>query len=446
MAALAKRRIQTHEQGTSLQSGQQHNAVLNCILNAMTDAVIYLDQQGHIVWANQKIESIADVSHGSLVGQTVEFLVPDQNLSEIPARTRCFDLKMLEEPGVYEDVACLHSNGDVWVAEVRVTQPSNGGERVVVLSDTTPKKKLADQVIEQNQKLKRVMTHLEKQNTELQATQQMLVQAGKMAALGELVSGIAHELNQPLTGIRGYAQELRSMSSHNDPATFQDFIAEIIKNADKMHQIINQLRGFARKNKEESDWYSVSDAVTEAVKLTKQTLHDHNIKLTLALPEVTESTPLRAFGNALQMEQVMINLLTNARDAIIETKRASGQVWISLEQKVPEQNGDGYFEIKVRDDGAGMTEATRAKIFNPFFTTKEVGKGMGLGLSLSFGMVEKIHGSIQVESTQGRGSEFVVRIPVDFRSVEFRNEGFGAAAVASSSHTPSSTPSNKEEA
>jgi two-component system NtrC family sensor kinase len=119
----------------------------------------------------------------------------------------------------------------------------------------------------------------------------------------------------------------------------------------------------------------------------------------------------KVYAIPLQLEQVFINLATNARDAIEAAGRGKGVVTIST------RRAGKFVEVTFKDDGCGMNERTKAKAFNPFFTTKEVGKGMGLGLSLSFGILSKIQGSIMVESELGKGAAFTVRIPTDFREL-----------------------------
>jgi signal transduction histidine kinase len=115
------------------------------------------------------------------------------------------------------------------------------------------------------------------------------------------------------------------------------------------------------------------------------------------------------YANPLQLEQVFINLATNARDAIEATGRGKGVIRIETRRQ------GKLIEIRFSDDGTGMSERVKEKAFNPFFTTKEVGQGMGLGLSLSYGMVSKLHGTIVVESEIGKGTTFVIRIPQDWR-------------------------------
>ena len=111
------------------------------------------------------------------------------------------------------------------------------------------------------------------------------------------------------------------------------------------------------------------------------------------------------------MEQVLINLSSNAKDAIQASRHHSGKIEITTRKK------SGWIEIIFKDNGLGMDQKTQSKIFNPFFTTKEVGKGMGLGLSLSYGILQKFHASISVKSELGKGTEFCIRVPIDFREI-----------------------------
>jgi C4-dicarboxylate-specific signal transduction histidine kinase len=228
--------------------------------------------------------------------------------------------------------------------------------------------------------------------------QQALVQSGKMAALGELSAGIAHELNQPLQAIKGYAQELNAQGS-------SPFLKEIITGADKMAAIIKHLREFIRNSIESHELMDLRQPIEDALKLMTMEFKNNGIEVVKKIPA---DLP-KIYGNPLSIEQVIINLATNARDAIIATHRGSGI--IAIELKVAGQ----FVEILFSDNGTGMTEQTRKKAFDPFFTTKSVGKGMGLGLSLSFGMIEKVNGSIMIESEIGKGTVFKIRIPRDFR-------------------------------
>ncbi|MBU6376590.1 MAG: hypothetical protein KGQ59_11380, partial [Bdellovibrionales bacterium] len=151
----------------------------------------------------------------------------------------------------------------------------------------------------------------------------------------------------------------------------------------------------------------VHDVVNEAMQMLSRQLESRGVEV----KKLYSGSLPKVFANPVQLEQVFINLTTNARDSIESTGRGSGK--IEIQTRVAGK----FVEVIFKDDGVGMDDRTKSKAFNPFFTTKEVGKGMGLGLSLSYGILSKIHGSIFVESELGRGAEFLVRIPIDYREL-----------------------------
>jgi C4-dicarboxylate-specific signal transduction histidine kinase len=275
---------------------------------------------------------------------------------------------------------------------------------MALFRDVTEKKRMERELITKHTELRDAYFQLEKKNAELQAMQETLVQSGKMAALGELSAGIAHELNQPLQGIRGYAQE---MSQIADAAERDSALKEIVSCADKMAGIIEYMRAFIRKSNEGHELVDIHQPIEESLKMLARQFAMRGIEVRR---EFDRAVP-QVYANPLQLEQVFINLASNARDAIEATGRGKGTVSITTRAA-----GD-FVEILFRDDGAGMNDRTKAKAFNPFFTTKEAGKGMGLGLSLSYGILNKLHGSILVESELGKGAAFVIRIPRDFREL-----------------------------
>jgi C4-dicarboxylate-specific signal transduction histidine kinase len=283
---------------------------------------------------------------------------------------------------------------------------------IALFRDVTEKKRMERELITKHAELRDAYFRLERKSAEFQAMQDTLIQSGKMAALGELAAGIAHELNQPLLGIRGYAQELQALAlpslvgrPHEAESTAA--LKEVISNVDKMAAIIGHLRAFVRKSTENFELASVDGAIEEALKMLDRQFASRGIVVEKHFSEGLS----KVYANPLQLEQVFINLATNARDAIEATGRGSGTIQIRT------ANVGKVVEISFVDDGCGMDMRTKAKAFNPFFTTKEVGKGMGLGLSLSYGILSKIHGSIVVESELGKGAEFVIRIPKDFREL-----------------------------
>lgn len=378
-----------------------------------SDAVLTVNHDGLIDAVNQAAEDLTGYVREELLKQSIEVLIPDPSQHRIPDRARPISLNFFQSSGTFEDIAILRKDGYVRLVElsVRLVEAAGKSLAIVLFRDVSEKKRMERELITKHAELRNAYFQLEKKNAELQSMQETLVQAGKMAALGELAAGIAHELNQPLQGIRGYAQELQALlpaGKNEADSEVQTFLSEVTSNVDKMASIIGYLRTFVRKSTEDFELVDVHAAIDEALKMLSRQFQMRGIKVDKNysghLPKV--------YANPLQLEQVFINLATNARDAIDASGRGWGKITIGT-KVLP----NGFVEVDFHDDGVGMSDKTKAKAFNPFFTTKEVGKGMGLGLSLSYGMISKLHGSIVVESEVGKGATFIVRLPKDFREL-----------------------------
>jgi histidine kinase len=238
--------------------------------------------------------------------------------------------------------------------------------------------------------------------------EQQLIQASKMATLGEMATGVAHELNQPLAVIKTASRFFIKKVRNNEPIAshlLATMAEEIDSHVDRATRIINHMREFGRKVDRRLDVISVNDVLRKACEIFSQQLKARGIEIVWNLqPDL----PLvRADANRL--EQVFINLLINARDAIeAKTERPPrGEKAITLTTQLL----DGRVQVAVRDTGAGIPSNVIERIFEPFFTTKEVGKGTGLGLSISYQIVQDFGGSIQAESQNGEGAAFVIQFP-----------------------------------
>ena len=242
---------------------------------------------------------------------------------------------------------------------------------------------------------------VEERTKALKQTQAQLVQSGKLAAVGTLAAGVAHELNQPLMIIRGYAQELLRDQAVTDEE-IRDNLWRIEAQTDRMAAIINHLRDFSRESKGRREATHLNKVVQGALAFLGQQLQTKHItvvqKLDPALPPV--------WADPLQIEQVFLNLITNARDAM----EPAGAGTITIRTESVQDNRVG---LSVTDTGPGIPDEIRTRIFDPFFTTKEVGKGTGLGLSICHGIIEKHGGELTMESpvADGRGARFTIILP-----------------------------------
>jgi PAS domain S-box-containing protein len=383
------------------------------IFDQASDAIVTVLPDGNVDGANQALEELTGFMKSELVGSSIATLLPDPGKEATQHRTRLLSREMFSASGTYEDVAIMRKDGYIRFVDLSVRSISSdlGNFTLALFRDVTAKKQMERELITKHNELRSAYFQLEKKNAELQAMQETLVQAGKMAALGELAAGIAHELNQPLQGIRGYAQELQTIAV---PMTkempqgneVEAGLREIVSSVDKMASIIDYLRAFTRKSVEKHEMTDIHVAAEEALKMLSRQFASRGITVERNYGDIP-----KIYANPLQLEQVFINLATNARDAIEATGRGKGVI------RIHTRSAGDFVEVLFRDDGIGMSERTKTKVFNPFFTTKEVGKGMGLGLSLSYGILSKLQGSIVVESELGKGAAFVVRIPKDFREL-----------------------------
>jgi histidine kinase len=244
--------------------------------------------------------------------------------------------------------------------------------------------------------------------TETLKTEQQLVQAAKMATLGEMSAGVAHELNQPLSVVSTVGNILLKQSQAAAGAN-QDVLRqvadELLAQVERATRIINHLREFGRKPQVVSTRISINDAIKGVFQLLGRQLESHGIQTKI---DLKPGLPLM-WGDTNRLEQVFINLVLNARDAV-ELKYRSQEPPQGLIE-VCSFMEDGRIAATVSDNGDGIPEKIRSRIFEPFFTTKEVGKGTGLGLSISYGIVRDYEGSIVVQSSPGRGTTFKLSFP-----------------------------------
>jgi C4-dicarboxylate-specific signal transduction histidine kinase len=250
--------------------------------------------------------------------------------------------------------------------------------------------------------LQETTAEMRRREQELREKQEQLVQAGKLATLGELTTGVAHELNNPLnnTGLFvGNAIDLIELGATDNRRIVHE-LRNAMQQVRKATEIISHLRTFGRGAPVRREPISLRQVIERALSLMREQLRLRQVEVTVDLgPE----DPV-VVGNAIQLEQVFINLLTNARDAVADSPRKAIRISGSV--------GPAGVEVAVADTGHGIPPGLAGRIFDPFFTTKDVGKGTGLGLSITYGIIKEHGGTISVVSAPGEGAAFLIHLPL----------------------------------
>lgn len=253
--------------------------------------------------------------------------------------------------------------------------------------------------------------------TEMRRLKEQLYHSDKLASLGLLVSGVAHEINNPLTGIIAYAEVLRmkvnsariSPSSAPSMDDMERELRKILESADRCKRIVENLLTFSRQRTPSRSIESINDIIDRAIDLRGYWLRTSNIEV---VKEYSCSQTI--FVDSQQIQQVILNILLNAEQAIANTNKGSGRIRFTTMY----DSGNQMVVVKIADDGPGIPGEIISKIFDSFFTTKPVGVGTGLGLSISHGIIAEHGGSIEVESYEGEGATFIIKLPTGIPAVE----------------------------
>ena len=239
------------------------------------------------------------------------------------------------------------------------------------------------------------LVHIQRDITEEKRMQDQLIQTEKMAGIGILASGVAHEINNPLTGILGLAEILQETVN---PALRDQYLKEIITNCLRISNIVKDLSAYFRIPQSETvSAIDLNQTLRDALGMVRMDTQFENLEVIEALMEL-ESIQ----ASPLEIQQLFVNLIRNA----VEAMQGKGVLRLTSRKTVR------GLEVEIRDTGPGITTTDRKKIFDPFFTNKSPGRGTGLGLHVAYHLITKYHGSIEVESQAGRGATFRVIFPV----------------------------------
>ncbi len=257
---------------------------------------------------------------------------------------------------------------------------------------------LEERVRERTAELEREVAERIAAEAELRRAQNELIQASKLSALGQVSAGMSHELNQPLSAIRSFAENAGKLFDLGRVDEARDNLVRIAQLTERMARIMRNLRTFARREDEEIVPVNLSSVIDDSLALLDQRMTQMDVRLTRALPH----TDVWVHGGPVRLQQVMVNIVANALDAMEDA--ASRELFIGLVED------EDHATLTVRDSGAGIPEQVLNDIFVPFFTTKEVNEGLGLGLSISYGIVTAFGGSISAGNVPGGGAEFSIRL------------------------------------
>lgn len=341
------------------------------IIESINVGLLAVDLEGRVTRLNSALEEILDLSRAQAVGKRVEDLFTEDftdTLRQVLGNDRW---RLKEIRNIYKIHTATFSGRslvlNIAIAPLQDSQEQTGA--LVVLEDVTSRVRLEEQ----------------------------LQQREKLSSIGLLAAGVAHEVNTPLTGVSSYTQMLLGMLNENDPK--HALLLKVRRQAERATNIVNNLLNFSRTgDATEFSELDVSRVLDDTLQLLEPQLRGNQIEIVRGYdPE----SPL-VIGNSGKLQQVFTNLLLNARDAL----PAGGSIRIST---IP--SDDHSLMIEVSDSGTGIAPENVAKIYDPFYTTKGVGRGTGLGLAVSYGIVQEHSGHISVESTPGHGTIFRITLP-----------------------------------
>ncbi|WP_420411553.1 sensor histidine kinase [Roseibium sp.] len=395
---------------------EEADTFIQSVLGAMTDVLIVCDARGRIQQVNRQLLTITHREENTLLGTRFSDLFTEDS-----------------QPTVAGFLDSLISGQDVAPCDAAITVP-DGPPAVVALSCTPrrdPRGRLAGMVMVGRPigELQRAYRALDAAQEQLSETQQRLLVSEKMAALGRLVAGVAHELNNPISFVFGnmyalkrYGAAIRKYLTACDdglPRADLDDLRKDLKidkvlrdieplvdgtqeGAERVRDIVEDLRRFSSNQEEAPETFNIIRLVHTAV--------DWVIKAQRIKPAIEFVRPdrLDVTGHKGHIHQIVVNLVQNAADVL--SGRSDGKIRVSCE------NDDGMIAIKVADNGSGIEPAAMDKLFEPFFTTKPIGSGTGLGLYVSYNMALKQGGDLMAANCPEGGAEFTLRIPVHVSS------------------------------
>jgi len=360
------------------------------LVESSVDGIVTTDQKGYITFANTAMEDLLGEQREVLLGKHIAYYYK-RGIDE--AREI---MRELRKQGHFRnrEITLESKTREIQIMTSSSLLQNEKGEIIGTLGVFTD------------------ITEIKRLEAELQKTQAHLVQTMKMRALGDLVAGVAHSVNNPLMASNTI---LHVISEDTDPDSPNYQRIKIIKECNRrIEKIVQHLKDFSRQSEGKFSVVDINNTIEDALLITVQQLQNRNIRLVKGLTTGMHQPLVR--GDASQLEEVIMELIANARDAMEESDH---EKVLTIESKVVAGNGKKTVILRISDTGKGISKEIVDKIFEPFFTTKEQGKGTGLGLSIAYGIVEQHGGRMEVESKEGEYTTFSIVLPgVDPNTIE----------------------------
>ena len=378
------------------------------LLDAASVLIVHFDQRGKLTRLNKFAEELTSYNL-----EEAEALFESFRAQPGSPLSRIFDPHSRDDiSGMIAELPTRDGSRRLlsWTTRRLPGRGARGG-RLVIGIDVTEQKQLEATLQNYNSLLENLV---ETRSTELRQKNAQLIHTARLASLGEIAAGIAHEMKQPLNVI-SITADLIKLLQRNGTLTdelLQSHLDKIRATVERMANTINHLRGFTHIDSANFKTVRVREAVDGALAIVGEQIRLDDIDVVVDIPD--DMPPF--LGELSQIEQVLVNLLQNARDAIEERLAAeekAGNV-VGHPRRVTirgRNNTSGELYIEVIDTGTGIDEDVRRRLFEPFFTTKDSSRGTGLGLSISMNIVQSHGGTVQVKSTSGRGSTFRIILP-----------------------------------
>jgi two-component system, NtrC family, phosphoglycerate transport system sensor histidine kinase PgtB len=373
------------------------------IIDNTNAGLIITNPEGCILFINSMASELFNVMAQTIIGHPLTTLVIPRERSKLIAicRESAAARRNRSRKATFQGICHEGLNFPVDIA-IRPVQQRSQKRLIVTLHDATEREMahelLQKRVRQKTEHLSRINLRLRQEVKERKRVQYELVQAGKLAALGQLSTGITHELNQPLAAIGHYSHNAQRFIERGDTKTAEENLGKISELTERMAKIVNHLKTFARRPTNQLAPVSVATSIERALTLLATPIEKSKIQV----KNSSQNTLLKALAEDIRLEQVLVNIIGNAIDAVSEMPEQDRHINIETTEQ------DGTIKLEVSDSGPGINTALIDVIFDPFYTTKEVGKGLGLGLSISYNIIKDFGGQLTASTQAPHGTTFTI--------------------------------------